>query len=473
MAEAGAKNLYDVRVGERVYQGLTTGVVLRNIQNGKLKGDDEIAAAGSGKWVRLKEVPELKKFFAPPQPAGLETIKITLYEVRKAYGDPLVGLSRARIIDMIRKNEIAEVDEIRMAGSDEWAMAGDVAEFSRFFEMRRSQSATFGGGASYRDTGKPFYADLVAPFRYLANGTFLINLLAVMIAYAIAALAQIPIIAGPITILTNFYIYSYYFRVISNTANGGTSFPEAADFSDFTAELVRPSIQFFFTTVVASLPLLLYIGLVLLKGFDFFVTMPYYQAVLTSPWISLILPYPTGGEDILNQMITSMPAMEGSGEVFGGVDPSALDATLLVPTGFAFHFWDIFIWLGLIFFLFYLPISLMRQAAYGSFWPAFNVPAVGISIGRAFGPYLALVAFMLVVDALGILLILGFALIFGTSMVMGVFTSGFDPTNPIAGLVTQTIFVVVVQAIVISATFMKMYFIGRYLFQNEKRMGWD
>ena len=264
---------------------------------------------------------------------------------------------------------------------------------------------------------------------------------------AIAFFVTVPIVSGPIMFLTSFYLYAYYFRVVSNASSGSTSFPDFTDVSEITSELFRPGIQFFLTRMTSLLPLIIYIYFIKLGDYEFFFKIPYVQTIITMPWSILFVPVPTG------RQIMELPS-------FGG---ETIESGFVAPTGFEFLYGDLIVWALLFFWLFYVPISLMRQASYGEFWPALNLVAVAISIGRAFGPYLALIVFMLIIDFIGGLILIGVVIGFGLSMI--------GPAGE-AVMLFQAPIALMIQGITIFGTFLKMYFIGRFLYQNSERMGW-
>jgi hypothetical protein len=311
-------------------------------------------------------------------------------------------------------------------GSEVWSMAGDMDSFSRFFEERRLDIKKRGGVRP--DYGLPFYIDLMTFFRYFLDQRFLFNLIAIGIFLLIPKVITIPIVSGPISILTNFYIYSYYFRVISHTANGHTSFPEYPDFGDLAGELVKPSVQYFLTQLFAAMPLLIMTYFVLFGGeIDFsdyiFLFMPFFLLIIQAPLLTV---------------------------VYGG----AIAAVLVL------------------FAMIYFPISLMRQSTYGEFWPTVNFPAVFISVNRAFVPYLFLLLYLFIMDILAGVVMFLFMLLISASTAFAIGDLS-GSTMQLLGATLPISVELVVQVTVVVFTFFKMYFIGRYLFQNAERMGWE
>lgn len=416
-------NLYRLKVGEQVYEAISPGVIVKNIRSGKLKRSHLVAHSDSDHWVALGEVPELEPFFGAvtaPKP-GAE-----LYDVQR--GDEVESaLPRAKLIEMIRNGELVERQRVRRSPDGEWTMAGDLRELQHYFDLRRQRVSKLGvGSIRPEDTGTPFYLDIAAPFVYMANLRFLFNLLAILAFFAIAVFVPLPIVSGPITILTNLYLYTYFFRVVSHAGNGGKKFPDFTESSDLVGEMMRPAIQFFLTRLVSVLPLIIYIALVKFGQFDVWLMIPVIQILLTIPYAILFFPDFASG---------------------------------------AFYFMDPVIWVLLAVMLLYVPIALMRQASYGEFLPTFNVPAIFLSISRAFGSYVALIAFMLAVDIIGGCILLVVVLWYGLAAVLSQAAGAMAAFSaPVEMLL---------YGIMIIGTFLKMYFIGRFLFQNAERMGWD
>ena len=215
---------------------------------------------------------------------------------------------------------------------------------------------------------------------------------------------------------------------------------------------MRPGIQFFLTRIVSTMPLLAYLISVKLAPFDFFTKAFYGSIVLQQPWMILIIPIPSGFETISQ----TIPSPDGQGEI-----------TLfeyVMPTGMEFLFTDIFVWLLLLFWLLYVPIALMRQASYDEYFPPFNIFHVFLSIARSLGPYLMLILFLLIID-----------LFIASIMVLLIFIMGLSMLGPAgegAALVLNLPMGMTMQALTICGTFFKMFFIGRFLYQNSERMGW-
>lgn len=425
MTANSQRKLYRLRVGDRVYENVSSGAIAKNILSGKLKKSHQTAAAGSENWVPLGEIPELMPYFRKIE---AEQAEFDTYDIQKG-SEELAAVPRPKLLDMIRKGELAATDRIMKRGDDAWMMAGDAPELIRYFDLRRKIMAER-GSSSIRpeDTGTPFYIDLAAPFIYIGNLRFLFNMLAILAFFAIALFVPIPIVSGPLTFLATFYLYAYYFRVVSNAGNGGTKFPEFTESSDLVGEMIRPGIQFFLTRVMSVMPLILYMWFLKFGELEFWWKLPYVQIALTMPYILLLTP-----------------------------DFSTFET---------FLFMDPFIWIGLAIMILYQPISLMRQASYGEFLPTYNFPAVFISIARAIGPYMALVAYLLVIDIFGGIILVIVYIWMGLAMMAG-------PAGEGAAMLFPAPFQLLIQGIVITGTFLKMYFIGRYLFQNAERMGWD
>ena len=445
-------------MGERIYEDLSVAVVIKNIRGGKLKPEHQIARAGTENWMELGKVPQLEKYFAgaataqtaPLEPVPTPQPKPRYFEVLR--GKEISGPhTRAQVAEQIRRGELTETDRLRPQGTEYWQMAGDMDELRRNFDNRRNLVREKGFLPGGGDTGTAFYKDLGAPFIYYGNLRFLFNLIAIMLFFGIAYFVQIPIVAGPLLILTSFYVYSYYFRVVGSTSTGGKTFPEFSDITDLSGGLLRPAVQFFLTTLVSTLPLVIYLVMFKLGPFDFYFKLPYIQVIYSIPWAILFMPAPAGYEVIPLNMPT----------------PTGEEITIMervVPTGMAGLGSDPLIWVFLLLWFLYVPIALMRQAAYGEFMPTFNLPAVFISIARAFGPYMALLAFMLVIDLLA-----------GSLLFLLVFIVGLSTLGP-AGAGAMTVlglpFQIALQAISICATFLKMYFIGRFVLQYSDKMGW-
>ena len=449
--------LYRLRAGGRVWENLSVALIIKNIRNGKLKPDHEIARAGSESWTRLDRVPQLASIFTEVTgiaPAAVHAAQpvATTYEVGK--GEEVIGpLPRTRLIELIRTGELQETDRVRLRGAQEWEMAGDLDDLRRYFDLRRGQIQASGFGAlAAADQGPPFYVDLAAPFVFFGKTQFLINLIAIMSFFFIAQLVQVPIVAGPLTLLTSLYLFAYYFRVVGTASVGGKKFPEFTDISDFTGGLMRPAAQFFLTHVVSLLPLLGYLLGYKLSAFDLATKAFYGGLVFANPWMILIIPVPSGFETISQ----TIPSPDGQGEItlFEYVQPSGME----------FLFTDIFVWLALIFWLIYVPIALMRQASYGETMPPFNLLHVFLSITRSFGPYLMLIVFNLLIDAFVASVMVLLIFIMGLSML--------GPAGEGAALVLNLPMGMTMQALGICGTFFKMFFIGRFLHQNSERMGW-
>ena len=458
--EMGKK--YDVRAGGKTFSNLSAGVIVNNIKNGKLKPEHEIAHAGSENWAKLKDVPQLQQFFVDTGVISAAEVSSqkTRFDIKQ--GDAISeGHLRSAIIEMIRKGELKEADYVR-SGGNEWKMAGDMEELERYFEIRRKKVATQGFRAAPEDTGKPFYLDFAAPFKYFANLAFFANILAVLIAFGIARFVVIPLIAGPIVILTSFYIYAYYFRVVFTASEGGKKFPEFPDIADLFGELVRPSVQFFFSRLFAFLPLLAYISTVRFKGAEFMLQVPYLWSILSAPWNVFVQRFPKFGTINIGEFLG---APEGVEEFLG-------DFQLTIAQGTQMFTWDIFVWLLFIVALVYFPIAVMRQAAYGQFLPTFNFPAIIISIGRAAPQFFALVVIYALIDLASLGILFGFSALlqlpFVNSLVSEVASSSMH-----AMMMVPIIFSLIVDGVVMIATFMQMYFIGRFLYQNVVKMGWD
>jgi len=445
-------------VGERIYEDLSVAVIIKNIRSGKLKPEHEIARAGSESWMELGKVPQLEKYFietaaalaATPEPVHAPQPKPRYFDVLrgKDIGGPF---TRQQVAAQISRGELTATDRVRPHGSEYWQMAGDTEDLRRYFDLRRNQVREKGFLPGGGDTGAAFYKDLGVPFIYYGNLRFLFNLIAILLFFGIAYFIQIPIVAGPLTILTSLYLYSYYFRVVGNASTGGKTFPEFSDISDLSGGLIRPAVQFFLTTLVSTLPLVLYLVVFKLGPFDFYFKLPYIQVIYSIPWAILLMPAPAGYETIPLNMPT----------------PTGEEVTIMeqvIPTSMAGLGSDPLIWIFLLLWFLYVPIALMRQAAYGEFMPTFNLPAVFISIARAFGPYMALLAFMLAID------LLAGSLLFVLVFIVGLSTLG--PAGAGALTVLTLPFQLALQAIGICATFLKMYFIGRFVFQYSEKMGW-
>jgi len=418
MVDSASERLFRLRVGSRIFENLSVTVVVKNIRNGKLKPDHMIAHSGSDKWTRLGDVPQLAAIFEKAADTRQEdefqpAPKPKRYDVLR--GDEITGpLPLSKVAELIRDGELIETDKVRLRGEGDWSLAGDVDALRRHFDQLRRE-VLIGGFSAVGKTekGPPFYIDLGAPFVYIGRLTFLLNLIAILIFYAIANLVQIPIVAGPLLIMTNLYLYAYYFRVVSNSSVGGKKFPEFTDISDFTGGLLRPAFQFFSTQVVSTLPLMLYIVMYKLGPFEFFIKVPYVFFILSNPWSMLLIPIPSGAETYQ----TSIPKLDGSGG-------EIVIAEMTLPTGFEMLFSDPFV----------------------------------------FGPYLALIAFMLLIDLFFASVMFALVLLLGMSM-MGPAGSG-------AAMVLQLPFVLTLQALTICGTFLKMFFIGRFVYQYSDRMGW-
>lgn len=432
MSDKGKKRYY-VRSGRRIYPNLTIGTIVHNIRIGKLLPEHEISTGETDTWTQLGSVPELKKYFdeldkaveaTDIQSAVTPHVKTQLYEVDTEEG--LQMLTRGQVITKINKHEIDEVDRIRPKGSAVWSMVGDMTSFSRHFDNRRVEMKKRGG--AFKDYGLPFYIDLMTFFKFFADTKFLFNLAGIGIFLLIPKIITIPIVSGPISIITNFYIYAYYFRIISYTANGHKKFPEYPDFGDLGTELVKPSVQFFLTQFFAAIPLLVMTYFILFGGemgfsdylFTFF---PFFFIIIQAPILTV---------------------------TYGGAIAGVL----------------------VLFAMLYVPISLMRQSAYGEFWPTLNIPAVVISVQRALVPYLFLLLYLFIMDVLGFVIILvvvfavGATAAYAATDMSGVALQFMGATMPVAIEMTM-------QVVVIVFTFFKMYYIGRYLYQNAERMGWE
>jgi hypothetical protein len=457
VADSTPAQLYRLRVGGKIYEDLSVAVVIKNIRSGKLRPEHEIARAGSENWMALGRVPQLERYFAdvkpaPPEPAPEPQPKPRYFEILRGTerGGPF---TRPQIAEQIRRGDLLESHRIRPAGSTEWWMAGDLDDLRRYFDLRRQLVREKGLAGAAGDTGTPFYIDLGAPFIYYGNLRFLFNLIAILLFYAIAFFALVPIISGPLIVLTGLYVYSYYFRVVGTTSTGNQKFPEFSDFSDIGAGLVRPAVQFLLATVVSTLPLVIYVVGFRLAPFDLYFRLPYIKAIYTIPWAILLMPVPTG----FKTTALTMPTIDGSGSQITIMEH-------VTPMGMAGLGGDLLVWLFLLFWFIYIPIALMRQAAYGEFMPTFNLPAVFISIARTLGPYMALLAFLLLID-----------LFAGAIMFTLVFIVGLSTLGPAGQGVISVLgmpFQLSLQALGICATFLKMYFIGRYVFQYSDKMGW-
>lgn len=442
MADSVPRRLYRLRVGRRIYENISIAVVIKNIKSGKLDRDHEIASAGSDRWTPLGSVPQLQAFFspvaegfapAPAQPTGLYYLRVG--------GEERSHQTRKQLIEMIRKGEFKETDQIRTHPHEPWKMAGDAEDLHRYFDLRRRQIAEKGFAAERGDVGPPFYLDIAGPFKYIANPRFLVNVIAILVFFAIAILVPIPLVSGPINFLATFYIYAYYFRVVSNAGVGGTTFPEFTDMADFIGELIRPAVQFFLTRVAALAPLISYIWFVRFADMEFWFKVPIAIVALNVPYLVLVFP-------VVSMDVVTLP-----------------DGEITFQTNIEFLFSDPFVWLLLAFWLLYVPISLMRQASYGQYWPVFNLVAFFKSVFRAFGPYIALIAFLLAVDIIGGCIILLLTLLIGFATI----------TAPVADEMMQfsAPFELLFRGLMMLGTFIKMYFIGRFVYQYAERMGWD
>ena len=423
MTATNSTKLYRLQVGNRVFEDITAGVIVKNIRNGKLRREHLVARAGSDNWFTLGQVAELAPFF---EQAGQPVRKAEqVYDIQRR-GQTTTGLPRTKVAELIRRGELSETDRIRISPNGAWGMAGDREELQRYFDMRRKLVAERGAGMLRpEDTGTPFYLDLAGPFIYIGNLRFVFNIVAILVCYAIALFVPIPLVSGPITILANFYLFAYYFRVISDAGAGGRKFPDFTESSDLLGEMVRPGIQFFLTRFAAVLPLTVYIFFIKFGELEFFWKIPYLQIILTMPYVILFAPDFTTG---------------------------------------TFLFADPIIWVLLIFVPLYMPIALMRQASYGEFLPTFNLPAVFISIVRAFGPYMALIFYSLTIDIIGGIIMVIVFIWMGLAMMAGP-AGGAMALFPIP-------FALLLQAIIMTGMFLKMYLTGRFLFQNTERMGW-
>ena len=480
MSDAGNQKLYDIKAGSKIFPNLTATIIVKNIKNGKLKPHHQISGAGVNKWKPLQEVAELEIFFHPEKAAlAKRTAKTApaggkkLYDIR-IHNDIIEGLDPVEIARKIRAGEFNETDRARLSGKQEWQMAGDMPVFERYFDLRRTEVRAEGLGAYKKDTGKPFYADLLSPFTYTFTKNFFLNLVVILAVFLIPIITgNIPIIAGPITWLVTLYIFAYYFRVINDAGSGGTKFPPTMDFSDFIGELIKPAVSFFLTRVVAMLPLFAYLGFVKLKGWPFFAQLPVYGLVLSMPWAVLALPMPVMEEVNMGEAITqNMPEEMGNTEIVtSGIET---EQTITLPTGeFEFLVGDIIVWVCLFFFLLYFPISLLRQSSYGATWPTFNIPAVFQSITRAPGPYLALVGMNLGVDFLGFIVLLIIGLVAGGAAVFSAMNSMINPGSAQLIGALAFIFPLIMRGVELTSNFIKMYLMGRFMYQNARRMGWD
>jgi hypothetical protein len=456
------EQLYRLKVGERIYENLSVAVIIKNIRSGKLKPEHLIARSGSESWKALEKVPQLARYFAeaeaaraavPVEPAPAPQPKPRYFEILRGNekGGPF---TRQQITEQIKRGELLESHRIRPVGSPEWSMAGDLDDLRRHFDMRRQLVREKGFAGASRDTGTPFYIDLGAPFIYYGNMRFLINLIAILLFYALAFLIVVPIVSGPLMLLAGLYVYSYYFRVVGSTATGNNKFPEFSDLADIGSGLIRPSVQFLLTTIVSTLPLAAYIVGYRLASLDPGSKLQYVQVIYSVPWAILLMAVPTGFRSVPTM---TMPALDGSGKEITIMEH-------VIPTAWAGLGSDPLVWLFLIFWFLYVPIALMRQAAYGEFMPTFNLPAVFISIARAFGPYMALLAFLLLID------LFAGAILFTLVFIVGLATLG--PAGEGAMTVLGVPFQLAMQALGICATFLKMYFIGRFVFQYSDKMGW-
>lgn len=466
---ADEKKLYDLRVGKRVFRNVSAAVIIKNIRNSKLTPEHEISSAGADQWIELRNVPELRRFF------GGETdqkgaVNTSLFDVRYSAGSELEsGLTRTQIIEKIRQGDINESDQVRQQGGSIWTLAGDMQSLQRFFEQRRAILRERGTRGLPRDTGIPFYRDLATPFAFFTEGGFLFNLAAVIIAFTIAAFVQIPLIAGPINILTTFYLYAYFFRTLSHAASGKVSFPDMVDFSDFMGELVRPGIQFFLSRAYALIPLLAYLSLWIMRGWDIFIQQPYLMAVLMLPWSVLILPFPKpiDAASMFDSLMMQLQSPE----------PNTFDSEMQFDTMMENYFqyltFDIIVWACLFIFVLYFAIALMRQAAYGQFLPPINLYAVFLSVTRAPGPFMALVGILVALDLITIVATIASLFAFSLSYGMSAGLYNIDPANPVVAHFSIIGISMVIKAIEIIVTFIKMYFLGRFVWQYSEQMGWD
>jgi hypothetical protein len=481
MSDAGSQKLYDILAGSKVFPNLTVSIIIKNIKNGKLKPHHQISGAGVNRWKPLQDIPELEIYFHPEKAPTVQRTRSSapakstkkLYDIR-IVNNITEGIEMIEITRKIRAGEFNETDKVRVAGKQEWKMAGDVPEFERYFDLRRTEVRAEGLGAYKKDTGKPFYSDLLAPFKYTFTKNFFFNLIVLLVVLLIPILVgNFPMIAGPINWLTTLYIFAYYFRVINDSGAGGNKFPATMDFTDFIGELFKPAVSFFLTRVVAMLPLFAYLGFVKLKGWPFFAQLPVYGLILSMPWAVLAIPLPAMEEVNLGEAITeSIPEdMEGA-EVL--TDTIETDQTRMLPTGeFEFMAGDLVVWVCLIFFLLYFPISLLRQSSYGEVWPTLNIPAVLQSITRAPGPYLALVGLNLGVDFIGFIVLLLIGLVTGGAAVFGAMQSIITPGSAQVVGALMMIFPLIAKGVEITSNFIKMYLMGRFMYQNARRMGWD
>lgn len=424
------KRTYYIRVGGRIFPGLSIGVIVRNIRLGKLLPEHEISTGKSTRWYHLSDVPEFARYFEERDKLNEEFSENTLHEEAQRYEWDNEGeieiLTRGQLIAKITKFKINEVDRVRPRGSEIWSMAGDLSSFSKFFDQRRVEIKKSGGVVT--DYGLPFYIDLMTFFNFFWDSRFLLNLIAIGVFLLIPKFITIPIVAGPISILTNFYLYSYYFRIISATASGHTKFPEYPDFSDFGGELVRPAIQFFLTQTFAALPLLIMTYFVLFGGEisfgDYlFMFLPFFFVIIQAPILTVI---------------------------FGGAIAGVL----------------------VLFAMIYFPISLMRQSTYGEFWPTINIPAVLLSVQRALVPYAFLLLYIFIFDVLAFTLLFLIFLAISASTAWAM-TDLSGSAMAFLNATMPTSIEMAIQVVVVVFTFFKMYYIGRYLFQNAERMGWE
>lgn len=479
MSNSGNQKLYDVKAGNRLFPSLSASIIVKNIKNGKLKPHHEISGAGADKWTALEDVAELQIYFHPEKAAtvqrtmaaGAVSADKRLYEIKKL-NNIEKGLTVVDIAHRIRAGEFNETDHARAKGKEEWQMAGDMPVFEKYFDLRRSEVRAEGLKAYKKDYGKPFYADLAAPFQYMFTKSFFFNLLVILGVLVIPILVPIPIVSGPVSILVTFYIFAYYFRVINDAGSGGTKFPVTMDFSDFIGELLRPGVSFFLTRVFALIPLFAYLSFVKLKGLPFFAQIPVYGLVLSMPWAVLALPIPTMGEVPLSEAIQQAPIGADAAEVIGS--SADIEGSITLPTGeFEFLAGDIVIWLCLIFFLLYFPISLLRQSSYGAVMPTMNIPAIFQSIFSVPGPYLALVGINLGVDFIGFVVLFLIGLVTGGAAVFSMLNSMVNPgAGQLAGALIM-IFPLIARGVEVVSSFIKMYFMGRFMYQNANKMGWD